>query len=70
MMLSYIDDENDFIEKHNAIRLKAETMFSLVKRTIVYWLRGRKRRTQRKETYSYIIVYNVIKAMVNPLRLI
>lgn len=70
MMLNYIDDEDDFIERYNAIRPKAETTFSSLKRTIAHWLRSRKKRMQRKEAYSYVIAYNVVRAIVNPLRLI
>jgi len=70
MMLNYIDDEDDFIERYNGIRPKAETTFSSLKRTIAHWLRSRKRRMQRKEAYMYVIAYNVVRAVINPIRLI
>ena len=59
-----------FLEKYNAIRPKAETTISSVKRTIAYWLRIRKKMMQRKEGCTCIIAYNVVRAVVNPLRLI
>ena len=70
MVLSYMEDRESFLERYNAIRPKAETTFSSLKRTVAHWLRSRKRRMQRKEAYSYVIAYNVVRAIVNPLRLI
>jgi hypothetical protein len=37
---------------------------------VAHWIRSRKKRMQRKEAYSYVIAYNVIRAIVNPVRLI
>lgn len=65
-----LNDEESFLERHNKIRPKAETTFSSLKRTIAHWLRSRKRRMQKKEAYAYVIAYNVVRAVVNPLRLI
>lgn len=49
---------------------KTETTFSSLKRTVAHWLRSRKKRMQRNEAYAYVIAYNVVRAIVNPLRLI
>jgi len=70
MMHNYLDDRDGFMEKNNAIRPKAETAIRSLKRTITHWLRSRKVRMQRKEAYSYVIAYNVGRAVINPLRLI
>jgi len=70
MMHNYLDDGDGFMEKYNAIRPKAETAIRSLKRTITHWLRSRKVRMQRKEAYSYVIAYNVVRAVINPLRLI
>ncbi|MGQ9514447.1 MAG: hypothetical protein ACUVTL_05290, partial [Thermoproteota archaeon] len=59
-----------FLERYSAIRPKVEKTFSSLKRTIAHWLRSRKKMMQRKETYSYVIAYNLVKAVKNPLRLI
>jgi hypothetical protein len=45
-------------------------MISSLKRTVVHWLRSGKKRMQGKEGYTCIIAYNIVKAVVNPLRLI
>jgi len=58
------------LEKYNDIRPKAETTISSVKRTIAYWLRIRKKTMQRKGGCICIIAYNVVRAVVNLLRLI
>jgi transposase len=70
MTLGYLDNREGFIERYDAIRPKAETAFSSLKGTVTNWLRSRKGRMQRKEAYSYVIAYNVIRAVVNPVRLI
>lgn len=70
MVLEYLNDRERFIERYNSMRPKAETTFSSLKRTITHWLRSRKKRMQRKEAYAYVIAYNVVRAIVNPLRLI
>jgi len=69
MILDYLNDGESFIERYNDLRPKAETTFSSLKRTIAHWLRSRKKRMQRKEAYSYVIAYNVVRVVVNPLRL-
>jgi len=70
MILNYLKDKESFLEKYNAIRPMAETTISSVKRTIAYWLRSRKKTMQKKEGCTCIIAYNVVRAVVNPLRLI
>ena len=70
MVLAYLEDREGFIERYNDLRPKAETTFSSLKRTVAHWIRSRKKRMQRKEAYSYVIAYNVIRAIVNPVRLI
>jgi transposase len=70
MVLAYLEDREGFIERYNDLRPKAETTFSSLKRTVAHWIRSRKKRMQRKEAYSYVIAYNVIRAVVNPVRLI
>jgi len=70
MMRHYLDDQDGFMEKYNGIRPKAETTFSSLKRTIAYWLRSHKKNMQRKEAYTCVIAYNVVRAVINPLRLI
>ena len=69
MILNYLNDRESFIEKYNAIRPMAETTISSLKRTIAYWLRSRKKTMQKKEGCTCIIAYNVVRAVVNPLRL-
>jgi len=60
----------DFIERYNKIRPKAETTFSSLKRTIAHWLRSGKENMQKKEAYTCVIVYNVVRAVINIVRLI
>jgi len=59
MDLDYLDGGNTFLDKYNKIRPKAETPFSLLKRTISHWLRRRKKTMQRKRAYTCVIAYNV-----------
>jgi transposase len=56
MILNYLNDRESFIE-------------ITLKRTIAYWLRSRKKTMQKKEGCTCIIAYNVVRAVVNPLRL-
>jgi hypothetical protein len=65
-----LKDKESFLEKYNDIRPMAETTISSVKRTIAYWLRIRKKTMQRKGGCTCIIAYNVVRAVVNLLRLI
>jgi len=58
------------MEKYNGIRPKAETTFSSLKRTIAHWHRSHKKTMQRKEAYMYVIAYNMVRAVINPIRLI
>jgi hypothetical protein len=55
--------------KYNAIRPKAETTFSSLKRKIAHRLRSRERGVQRTEAYACSIAYNAVRAVVNFLRL-
>jgi transposase len=53
MILNYLNDREDFLEKYNAIRPKAETTISSVKRTIAYWLRSEKKGFYIKKHFSF-----------------
>jgi len=60
----------NFIERYNKIRPKAETTFSSLKRMIARWLKSRMKNMQKKEAYMCVIVYNVVRAVINLVRLI
>jgi len=64
-MRDYLNDEDNFMEKYNGIRSKAKTTFSSLKRNIAHWLRSHKKTTQRKEAYTCVIAYNVVRAVIN-----
>jgi transposase len=70
MVLNYLEDKASFLDRYNKLRPRAETTFSSLKRTIAHWLRSRKKTMQRKETFTCVIAYNVVRAVINPLRLI
>ena len=70
MVLNYLEDKASFLDRYNKLRPRAETTFSSLKRTIAHWLRSRKKTMQRKEAFTCVIAYNVVRAVINPLRLI
>jgi len=70
MVLNYLEDETGFLNRYNKLRPKAEITFSSLKRIIAHWLRSKKKTMQRKEAFTCVIAYNLVRAVINPIRLI